>query len=161
MNDLQVILNALSKEREQLHQQLMQIDRIIKRFKDGQIIDSDQPQQIDIEPRKLPVKPVVSLPPKGDNVKVLVLRVMDIIGKACKLKDIQTEYNNISGNKYNIREPLRSLQRQGLIKLVKEKTSDRGIFWIKSSWVNENRLMEDYKPEGFDVLYDDNNLLFE
>ena len=30
---------------------------------------------------------------------------MDIIGKGCKLKAVQTEYNKLTGNNYNVREP--------------------------------------------------------
>ena len=36
-SDIEVILSALDKEREQVHQQLMQIDRIIKRVRTGYI----------------------------------------------------------------------------------------------------------------------------
>lgn len=157
-NDIEVIIMALRKEREELHQKIMQLDRIIKRVQD----------QGNGDEILLPVKPT----PKaiaGDNspfpvtadIKVQILRVLDIVGVAAQLKTIQGEYTRLTGNKYNIREILRSLQKAGLVKIIKTANQGKGFLWVKSDWIENKQLLDKYKPEGFDVLYGTTTLLFE
>jgi hypothetical protein len=99
MNDIDVIIRALSKEREDLHQQLMQLDRIINKVKTG-----NYEGQIETpEPIKLDAPKVPAITPKvfadSGNIKVQVLRIFDVIGVACKLRDVQTEYAKLTGLK--------------------------------------------------------------
>ena len=159
MNDIDVILNALTKERECLHQQLMQIDRIIKRAKSGTY--SDEQAQI-AQPNKQPaIAPKPASPLNStDNMRVQLLRIMDIIGKGCKLKAIQDEYTKLAGNKYPIRDALRSLQASGLLYVVKDKRNERGFMWVKKEWVENQLLKDEYKPDGFDLLYQADNITF-
>jgi hypothetical protein len=158
ISDLQVMLNALHKEREDLHNQLMQIDRIINRMKETNYIeDKREPASIEIEDR-LRVAPISHAP---DRTKITILKVFDIVGQACRLRHLQDEYNKIAGNKYNIREGVRGLQRQGLVKMIRDKDGSRGIYWIKREWIENDRLMDIYKPEGFDWLYEPDNIIFE
>jgi hypothetical protein len=165
MTDLELILNTLGKEREDLHRQLMQIDRIIKRMKGGNFVE-DQSEIISLEVQTVNPAPkgplhTVGLGGSQDRAKVVILKVFDIVRHASKLREIQDEYNKVTGRKYNIRESLRALHRQGLLKLIKEKDAERGSYWVKSEWVKDNVLLPEYKPEGFDLLYHPDNIVFE
>jgi hypothetical protein len=110
MNDIEVILKALAREREDLHQQLMQVDRIINRVKSGtysgdELPDKPKPLQIEVAaPRPKFVNSAV-------DVKIQILRVFDVLGVAATLKQLQTEYKELSGTNLNIREPIRSLNK--------------------------------------------------
>lgn len=105
--DTEVILNALQKERDELHDRIMQVDRIIKRVKSLEYSASDTSQdsvkQLPVEGSSESAK-AFNIFPRIVDIKIQVLRVFDLIKLAAKLKDIQTEYTKISGNKYNIRE---------------------------------------------------------
>lgn len=161
-NDLEVIVMALRKEREELHQKLMQIDRIIKRVQ-GQGYETIEPVrelQGDNDQNKALEQPSTYFPKTAD-IKVQVLRVFDIVGHAARLRELQDEYNKVSGNKYNIREVVRSLQAAGLLKIMKQQNAIRGSLWVKSAWVENGQLIDKYKPEGFDLLYPNTNITFE
>lgn len=151
---------ALSKEREDLHNKLMQVDRIIKRVKTGTY--SDEPNIA--EPAKLQASPAPvkkkALPPVA-NMKVHVLKAMDIVNVASSLAQIQAEFTAMTESKINIRETLRSLQNSTLVKLVKNKLSTRGYLWVKSEWVKDDMLLDEHKPEGFDLLYKADDIIFE
>lgn len=158
--DAEVIIIALRKEREELHQRLMQIDRIIDRVNS---------LEYDTEIVQLPVKeiannkeekPLAIFANKAD-IRVQVLMVFDLIKQAAKLKDIQEKYSQISGNKYNIREIVRTLHKARLVTLVKQRSNERGFMWIKTDWLVNGQLADQYKPEGFDMLYKPENLIFE
>src|SRR5262249_43807877 len=152
---------ALQREREDLHQQLMQVDRIIKRVKGGNYSpDTGETKQIEVKAQTV-VEGGDKALPYTDNLKVQVLRVFDLIGKATKLKTIQEEYSKITGNKYHVREAVRSLQAAGLVKLIRQKGNERGFMWIKAQWFEDGQLLDEYKPEGFDLLYKPENLIYE
>lgn len=158
--DTEVIISALRKERDELHNRLMQIDRIIDRVKS---------LEYDPEIVQLPVKEIADN--KDDkqfavfankaDIRVQVLMVFDLIKQVAKLKDIQAKYSQISGNKYNIRETVRTLHKAGLLRLLKQKGTDRGFMWIKADWLVNGQLADQYKPEGFDILYKPETLIFE
>jgi len=44
---------------------------------------------------------------------------------------------------------------------MKEKDATRGIYWVKTEWLEDNRLKEEFKPVGFDMLYKADNLEYE
>jgi len=159
MNDIEVILHSLNKEREYLHQQLMQIDRIIKRVKCGTFSNESAPITPQISQPAIVAKAAISLT-NTDNLKIQLLRVMDVIGKGCKLKTIHEEYNKQTGNKYPIRDALRALQEAGLVRLAKEKENTRGFMWVKREWVENGRLKNEHKPHGYDMLYREEDIIF-
>jgi len=160
MNDLEVILKALQRERDDLHGQLLQLDRIIKRVKTGTY--SDEALETIQAPKQLEVAPVRKTPlPSIANTKIQVLKVFDVLGVACTLKQLQAEYTAMTGDKSNIRDIVRSLQKSTLVKLMKVKPSIRGIMWVKSEWVIDGQLEDSRKPDGFDVLYDINCIIYE
>lgn len=157
MNDSEVMLIALSKERNELHDKLMHIDRIIKRIKDGEYFGSGEVIRIEAKAAAIPNRIAF---PKHTDTKVIVLKAFDNLGQVASLKQVQDEYNKLSGNTQNIRETVRSLNNSKLIVMMKEKDANRGIFWLKSEWISDGEVLEQYKPEGFDLLYKADNLLF-
>lgn len=164
VTDTEVILKALKKERDELHERLMQIDRIVKRVREGEYT-GQLPQQAQItELIAVPVQPsIIPLTgfPKEADIKVQVIKVFDDLRKASRLGEIQSRYYELSGSNYNLRETIRSLHRARLVKLVRVKDSARGMFWLKADWIQNGQIMEDYKPEGFDLLYKPESLIFE
>jgi hypothetical protein len=167
IKDDEILISALRREREEVHQRLMQLDRIIGRVKSGEYAQNREIQDElgiastkSVEPVKAPQISDSSFP-KTVDIKVQVLRVFDIDRKALKLKEIQAEYSRLSGSRYNIREIVRSLHKGGLLRLMKEKDAMRGIYWVKTEWVENDQLLEEFKPEGFDILYRPENLEYE
>jgi hypothetical protein len=157
MNDTDVMLSALKKEREQAHQRVMQLDRIIKQVKDGKYLTNSTTPDNNKD-SKQPVR--IEFPQKAD-LKVQILRVFDIIRKATRLNDVQAEYNRLNGNPYPLRDTIRSLQSSKLLVLIKEKTATRGFLWAKADWIENGQLLDEYKPEGFDMIYKPENLIYE
>jgi hypothetical protein len=156
-NDSEVMLIALSKERDELHDKLMHVDRIIKKIKDGEYFGSGE--IIRIEAKSVAIPNRIAFP-KHTDTKVIVLKAMDNIGQVVSLRQIQEEYTMISGNKVNIRDTVRSLNKSGLLLMMKEKASERGIYWVKKEWIENGEVLDQHKPEGFDLLYKPENLLF-
>jgi|SRR6185369_2792162 len=159
-SDIDVVLTALSKERIDLHERLMQIDRIVKRIKKGESYTDSTPKEIESEPKQQPAIKTDKKLPKDMDTKLHVLLVMDELKKASKLKIIQSKYFQLTGNSYNIRESVRSLNRTGLMKMMRNRSSDRGILWVKTEWLKDGQLLEEFKPMGFDVIYHQENIEF-
>jgi hypothetical protein len=162
MTDIQVILNALQRERDDLHSQLMQVDRIIKRVKTGTYSDEPiiqpVPKQLEaIVPTKKPLIPISS----GSQLKMQILKVFDVLGTAITLKQIMAELEAMTGHKPYIRDNIRALQKAQLLRIIKDKTATRGFLWVKASWIEDGQLLDKYKPEGFDILYKQANLIYE
>lgn len=160
-NDLEVILSALGKERAQLHEKLMQMDRIIKKIRSGNYSNNTPNENMLVLAAKVnEQKTIGNAIASTTDLKVQILLVMDDLKKASKLKDVQSHYFKLTRNSYNIRETLRSLNRSGLLKMLRERTSGRGVLWIKTEWIENQLLKEEYKPMGFDVIYRPDNIEF-
>jgi hypothetical protein len=161
--DKDVILNALQKERDDLHEKIMQIDRIMGRVRSLDNADNglNEPVKQLVSPTNKPVTPLKLLATNTKDIKVLVIRVFDIIGKASALKDLQYEYFRMTGSSYPIREVVRSLNKSKVLLMVRIKYSHRGVLWARASWVQDGKLLDDYKPDGFDDLYKENELIYE
>lgn len=157
MKDDEIMLIALSKERELLHEQLLHIDRVIKKIKTGEYFGSGDVIRLDVTPKSIPQRIAF---PKHTDTKVIVLKAMDNLGQVASLRQIQEEYNKLSGNTMNIREAVRSLNNSKLVLLMKEKNGQRGSFWLKKEWLNNGILLDEHKPEGFDLLYKSDNIVF-
>jgi hypothetical protein len=165
--DGEILLMALSKERDEAYQRVLSLDRLIRKIK-GEYFspksnrgNNEDGEIIGIAPREpqLPLTP--NNFPKGVDIKVQVLRVFDSLKIAVKLKEVQTEYTKLSGSSYNIREIVRSLHKSRLLRLIKEKDAKRGIFWVKADWIDNGLLLDEFKPAGFDMLYKGDNLEYE
>jgi hypothetical protein len=157
-NDTDVILHALQKERDDLHGRIMQIDRIMTRIRkieyapgiqDSLPVLQDVPVNIDIKADF----------PKTADIKIQVLRVFDILGKASQLADLQREFTEITGSHYKIREAVRAMHSTGVLKMLKYRNASRGFMWIKRDWIENNELLDKFKPLGFDLLYSKEDLL--
>ncbi|MBI5857404.1 MAG: hypothetical protein HZB42_07110 [Sphingobacteriales bacterium] len=163
MNDKEVILAAMQRERDELHDKIMQVDRIIKRIKNvdySNEISGDNTKQLETTiASKEPVKPV-SISTSTD-VKVQILRIFEILGKASKLSQIQNEFTKLTGSRYKIRDVVRGLQQSKILQMLKLIDSHRGILWVKKDWVRNGQLMDEYKPEGFDLFYQASNVIYE
>lgn len=159
MNDDEVMLMALSKERAILHEQLMQVDRIIKKVKSGEYMGYSNAMVLHVAPKEQPVSQRIAFP-KHTDTKVIILKAMDNLRQIASLRQIQDEYSQLSGNNQGIRENVRSLNKAKLLLLMRAKDNDRGVFWAKSEWIVNGELLDEYKPEGFDLLYKAENLLF-
>ena len=82
---------------------------------------------------------------------------MDIIGVASKMNEIRDKYHEITGLHTNFRETLRNLNKHDILKLLQPKNSIRGLYWIKSEWLDDNNnLKEQHKFNGFELLFSDN-----
>ena len=160
--DTEVILLALKKERDELHEKIMQVDRIISRVRsidynhDVLPVDST-PERVEDSRNEQPK--AISFP-KSADIKIQVLRIFDIVGKAAPLAELQKEFTDITGNQYKIREAVRSLQINGIVKMLKFKNASRGFMWVKTEWIENNTLMDKYKTIGFDLLYKPEQLMF-
>jgi hypothetical protein len=155
-------LQALQRERDELHDRIMQVDRIMKRLKGIDTIDSSNgiTEQLQVVPI-LKDKPQPISPTKSNNIKIVILSVFDILKTASKLKDIQLEYEKISGNKYDIRETVRTLYRANRLRMIKEKGVNKTCYWVKSEWIDNGQLLDEFKPEGFDLLYLPGDLIYQ
>ncbi len=87
---------------------------------------------------------------------------MDMIGCACKLKDLQNKYEEITGSNYSIRETLRTLNKHKVIKMLRSKTNGRGLYWVKTEWIEDNgiTLKAKHKFYGFDMVYKEDSIEF-
>ena len=43
---------------------------------------------------------------------------------------------------------------------MKENDASRGNYWVKSEWVEDGKLLDKYKFEGFNTYYNDESLKF-
>lgn len=154
---------ALQRERADLHERILQVDRIISRVRSIDYNAEIQEQQntpLHNEVKQTVIDKTNITFPKSADIKIQVLRVFDIVGQASELSKLQQEYISISGSNYKIREAVRSLHASGIVKMLKYKNASRGFMWVKSEWIKDNALLDKYKPLGFDLLYTKENLMF-
>ena len=154
-----MILEALSKERAEVYAKLKQIDRVIKQVREGNLSAIDNsPKSINGELFETSVQKTSVNNGYISDIKLTILSVFDRIGKVSKLRHLQDEYAKVAGNNLNIREAIRTLNRSKKVRLMKEKGAERGIYWVKADWIEDGRLKDEYKPDGFDLLYDESLL---
>ena len=85
-----------------------------------------------------------------------------MIGCACKLYRIQEQHKQLTGFRHNLRETVRNLHKHGILRLLKPKGTERGLYWVKTEWLENNntKLKNEYKFEGYDLIYRDDDLEF-
>lgn len=162
--DIQIVLDSLSKDKRELLDKVNDIDKLIKKIKYGnlnlglikgtRIENSITDIEVIEQPKAFPMKA---------DLKVQVIKIFDIIGEACKLSDVMDKYKEITGIHHNFRETLRNLNKHDILKLIQPKGTQRGLYWIKTEWLDENgtRLKDKHKFEGFDLLYTDDMIEFK
>jgi hypothetical protein len=160
--DTEIILLSLQKERDELHERILQVDRIIKRVKSIDYGGENLVPLYEEQPAATPAPAELPKPvafPKTIDIKIQVLRVFDIVGCAASLSQLQEEFSTISGNAFKIRETVRSLYNVGLVKQIKYKYASRGFLWVKTEWLKDGVLQDKYKPVGFDLLHKPESLI--
>jgi hypothetical protein len=162
--DIELILSTLYKDRDELTAKLSNIDKLIKKIKTGSFALNNTPNKelVNTDVVEQPVK-ALEFPYKSE-FKFQLLALFDLIGTPCKLKELQEKYREITGSNYSPRETLRTLNRHGIIKLLRSKFgNNRGLYWVKAEWLeNDNtRLKDQYKFYGFDQVFNEDNIEFE
>jgi hypothetical protein len=159
--DLELILGSLNKDKRELLDKVAEIDKLIKRIKYGNInLKLNKGNNVVDENV---IEPQQQVFPMKADLKVQVIKIMDIIGVACKLKDVAEKYKELTGVHHNLREVLRTLNKHEILKLIQPKGTIRGLYWIKTEWLEDNnkRLKEQHKFEGFDLLFTDDMIEFK
>src|SRR5579871_1282155 len=154
--DVELILNSLTKEKKELLDKVNEIDKVIKRIKFGNL-NIRLSQGNDIAAPIAPHNEMQSqstFPLKAD-LKVQIIKVFDILGVASKLREVQDKFTELTGSKHNIRESLRNLNKHQILRLLQEKGTHRGLYWVKSEWLTDEgtRLRDEHKFNGFDLLF--------
>ncbi len=165
--DTQLILNGLYRDKAELSKKLSDIDKLIKKIKMGTFaLDSSHENTPNIvaptdNVDKSPEQAKSEFPLRAE-LRVQVISVMDMIGVACRLKAIQDKYKELTGLTVNLRETTRTLSKHKILRLLKPKGTERGLYWVKEDWLEADgtRLKEQHKFEGFSLIYNDEDLEF-
>lgn len=154
----------MGRDRKELADKLSEVDKLIKSIKLGCFNLGGNTIE---KPGVLgnfgaPVNEPKPFPLKAD-LKMQVLKVIDALGLGSKLKDIQERLFELTKERHNIRETLRTLNKHELLKLLQSKGTIRGLYWVKTEWLedNEGRLKNKHKFEGFQLLFTDEQIKFK
>lgn len=161
--EIQMVLDSLTKDKRELLDKVNEIDKVIKKIKYGnlslglnKVVSKETNVDVSNESKQEQAFPMKS------ELKVQIIKIFDILGVACKLKDVQEKYKEFTGFYMNLRETLRNLNKHEILKLMQPKGTMRGLYWVKSEWLDEEgKLKEQYKFEGFDLLYTDEMIEFK
>jgi hypothetical protein len=158
-----IMIDALQVQRNKLAQELATIDKVIKKVKIGDTIASNSDTAAIQQPFQANSAKANYVFPVDSDIKVQILSVMDMRKRPLKTKELQTEFDKYSRNRYSIRETLRGMQKSGIVWLLKLKGTTRGFLWVKRDWVDPttNLLFDEYKFQGFDMLYKPDNIEYE
>lgn len=157
----ELLLASLTAKKDEVVAYLKVLDKAIKGMKEGNysaLLNNDAPiTSIEMVEVKAPQLTYAPFPLKAD-IKVQILTIIDTIGKACKLKQIQDEFTRITNSKVSVRESVRTLHKAGKLLLMREADATRGNYWVKKDWVEDGVLLPQYKFEGFNLLYNDSRI---
>jgi len=158
----ELILKGLYRDRDELSTKLSDIERLIKKIKSNTFSLVQTPVIEDTNNEVITEPNTVNLFPFKAELKFQVLSIIDMIGIAFKLKDIQAKYLEITGSTYNLRETLRTLNKHNVIKILRPKDGNRGLYWVKTEWLEHNNTMlqDAHKFIGYDMLYNKDNVEF-
>jgi hypothetical protein len=162
--DIQMVLDSLNKDKRELLNKVNDIDKLIKRIKYGNLNlgltkGSKISEAAIVEDETIHQ----SVFPLKADLKVQVIKVFDLLGVACRMGEVRDKLKEMTGHPVNVRETLRNLNRHDILKLVQPKGTMRGLYWVKTEWLEENgtKLKEQHKFEGFDLLYTDDMIEFK
>ncbi len=163
-NETELILSSLNKDRKQLAEKLSDIDKLIKKIKYGNVnLGANKGMRVQSAGNDVEIlEPEKPFPMKAD-LKIQVIKIMDILGEASKLNAIQAKYKEVTGFTANLRETVRNLNKHDILKLLQPKNSLRGLYWVKTDWLEDNntKLKDSHKFEGFDLLFTDDLIEFK
>jgi hypothetical protein len=162
-NEIELVITSLNKQRNELLNEVAEIDKVIKKIKYGGLnlglskgIKDNIPQ-----PDKATTQQPEAFPIKAE-LRVQALKVLDLLGVASKLSEIRDKYHEITGLNVNFRETLRTLNKHDLLKLLQPKGNIRGLYWVKTEWIDdEGNLKEQHKFHGFELLFTDDMIEFK
>lgn len=153
-HEKELILKGLYRDRDELSSKLTEVEKLIKKIKSNSFSLIHSPVIEDTPISEVIHTPQENLFPYKAEMKFQILAIIDMIGFACKLKDIQDKYKELTGSLYSVRETLRTLNKHNVIKLLRPLKSDRGLYWVKTEWLDaDGNLMDKHKFYGFDQLY--------
>ena len=156
-NEIELVLTSLNKQRNELLNEVAEIDKVIKKIKYGGLnLGLTKGTKVETS------LPVISQTlteqafPLKAELKVQALKVMDLLGVASKLAEIREKYHEVTGLNVNFRETLRNLNKHDLLRILQPKGNIRGLYWVKTEWLDENKnLKEQHKFNGFELLFSD------
>ena len=106
--EIQLVIDSLNKDKRELLDKVNELDKLIKRIKYGNLnlglSKGMQVGTLNVESNK--EVQLQSFPMKSE-LKVQIIKIFDILGVACKLKDMQEKYKELRGMYVNWRESLR------------------------------------------------------
>lgn len=161
--ETELILKGLYRDRDELSAKLNDVERLIKKIKAGTFSLNSTTNNTPEQQPDTNNTPTQVLFPFKSEFKFQVIAIMDMIGVACKSKEIQDKYKEITGSGYAVRETLRTLHKHKVLTMLRSKGADRGVFWVKRDWLENDgtKLKDKHKFYGFDVIYNDDNLEFD
>ena len=162
--DIEIVLNSLNKERKEYLDKVADIDKLIKKIKYGNLnFGLSKGNKVDTPESNTDVIQQPQAFPLKADLKVQAIKIIDLLGVASKLHEIRDKYHEITGLNVNLRETLRNLNKHEILKLLQPKNSLRGLYWVKTDWLEDNntKLKDSHKFEGFDLLFTDDLIEFK
>jgi DNA-binding HxlR family transcriptional regulator len=168
MEDNKIIIEALKQKKLELLTQVAQLDKHIKELQ-GKDNNSSSPVINSMASiRNLPNNQTVTNPllfklPKTNQVKAEVLGLFDFFNRPVRMSELQEKFmEGKTLSDFHIRETVRSLNKSGVVKLMKINESNRNSYWVKTDWIDKatKRLKDEYKWEGFDSVFSPDELKF-
>ncbi len=96
------------------------------------------------------------------NTKKNILSIFDALKRPLRMAEIQDEYTKDKElGKFHVRETVRSLHAQGLLKLMKLNGSNKEAYWVKTEWIDSetNKLKPDMDG-GLYLMYGKDDFRF-
>lgn len=158
-----VIIDALKVQRNKLQEEINQLDAYIKQLRNADL--ATQPQI----PFELGKDANVNTPQRispvfhgGNSVKKQIIQIMDSIAMPIKFNDLQAEYAKVSNSDYAIRDTLRGMNKQGVVRILKINNSNKHAYWVKDEWIDKDRelLLNDYDG-GMNEMYSPDEFNFK
>lgn len=156
---IRTTIEILKHQRDKLRQELNDVESAISYQEsllknpplNGNVVESEKQEE---SSEHLPT-PILT-----GSIKPTILLILDEVRQPIKMSDLQQQYQNKTNKELPIREYARSLNKQGLLKIMKLNGSNRNSFWVKSDWIHNGKLKNEYKWEGFDNIYSDADIVF-
>jgi hypothetical protein len=158
--DIELILKGLYRDRDELTTKLTSVEKLIKKIKSGEFFNNEQHNLTPVaNDGTLQPETTILFPYKAE-LKFQIISIIDMIGKPCKMAEIQAKLKELTGSNYSTRETVRTLNKHEIIKLMRMKGANRGLYWVKTDWLEDNntRLMNKHKFYGFDTLFKADNI---
>lgn len=155
--DNKIIIEALKDKRNKLQDEINQLDAYIKQLRNNDISQQspnvlEQPQNSNILHQSSlehdsSMSLALNIPFSSLSVKKQIIQIMDAKLMPVKFNDLQSEYATLTNSKYQIRDILRGMNKQGVIRILKINNSNKHAYWVKDEWIDKDK---ELLKEGFD-----------